>query len=201
MTLSVWRHPQPHGVAGLCLGRTDARVDARKAKRLAHRIRQWARRERAPHVVVTSPLHRAAAVGRWLARWGWVHRVDTRLSELDFGRWDGRPWADIGAAEVQAWCDDFMHHAPGGGEPVAALLQRCAAVLAQRADAGAASGAGPAAVCVVGHAGWMSAACWLQHADGADATAPTWPPAPRYGERVSLGRGRLVAESRAASAS
>ena len=37
MTLVVWRHPKPHAVAGLCLGRADARVDARKAKRLAHR--------------------------------------------------------------------------------------------------------------------------------------------------------------------
>ena len=190
MMLTAWRHPKPRDVAGLCLGRTDAPVDARKAKRLAHRIRRWARRERAPRVVITSPLQRAAAVGRWLARWGWVHRVDERLSELDFGRWDGRPWADIGAADVQAWCDDFMRHAPGGGEPVAALLQRCAAVLAQPADVGAGAGAGAGAVCVVGHAGWLSAASWLQQAGSADATAQTWPPALRYGERVSFDRGR-----------
>ena len=43
MTLSVWRHPQPVGAAGRCIGHTDLPVDARKAKRLAHRIRQAAR--------------------------------------------------------------------------------------------------------------------------------------------------------------
>lgn len=197
MLLTVWRHPNPRAVAGLCLGRTDAPVDARKAKRLAHRIRQWARVHGAPRVVVTSPLQRAAAVGRWLARWGWEHRVDARLSELDFGCWDGRPWAEIGAAEVQAWCDDFMRHAPGGGEPVADLLQRCSAVLAQAPD----EDSSPAGVCAVGHAGWLSAAIWLQRAGDAEATAPTWPRALRYGERVSVGRAPDEAASRAASAS
>ena len=197
MMLTVWRHPKPRDMAGLCLGRADVPVDARKAKRLAHRIRQWARRERAPRVVVTSPLQRAASVGRWLARWGWVHRMDARLSELDFGRWDGRPWADIGAAEVQAWCDDFMRHAPGGGEPVEDLLHRCAALLAQMHDADEDLDA----VCVVGHAGWLSAAIWLQQAGGADATAPMWPRALRYGERVSLFRGQGGAGGPGASAS
>ena len=85
----------------------------------------------------------------------------------------------IGAAPVQAWCDDFMHHAPGDGEPVAALLQRCAALLAEHA--------GDAPVCAVGHAGWISAALWLQQHPGTPPTAATWPAAVRYGGRVSLG--------------
>ena len=179
MTLVVWRHPKPQAVAGLCLGCTDARVDARRAKRLAHRVRRWARRAGAPHVVLTSPLQRSAAVGRWLARWGWQHVLDERLAELDFGTWDGRTWASIGAVPVQAWCDDFMHYAPGGGEPVAALLQRCTALLAEHA--------GSTPVCAVGHAGWISAALWLQHHPGMSPTATAWPPAVRYGECVSLG--------------
>lgn len=197
MTFNVWRHPRPREGAGLCLGRTDAPVDRRKAKRLAHRIRQWARRHGSPHVVVTSPLQRAAAVGRWLARWGWVHRVDARLCELDFGRWDGRPWADIGAAEVQGWCDDFMRHAPGGGESVAALLERCADVLGQPVG----QGAGLDEACAVSHAGWLSAAIWLQQGGEADAAASTWPRALRYGERISLALGRGAAEIPAASGS
>jgi len=179
MTLVVWRHPKPQAVAGLCLGHTDARVDRRKAKRLAHRVRRWARSAGAPHVVVTSRLERGAAVGWWLARWGWQHVVDERLAELDFGTWDGCEWAGIGAAPVQAWCDDFMHHAPGGGEPVAALLQRCAALLAEQG--------GGTTMCAVGHAGWISAALWLRDHPGEPPTAATWPAAVRYGERISLG--------------
>ena len=177
MSVVVWRHPKPRDVAGRCVGHIDVAVDRRKAKRLAHRIRQWARRHRAPRVVVTSPLQRAADVGRWLARWGWQHRVDARVSELDFGAWDGQRWEAIGAAAVDAWCADFAHHAPGGGESVEQLLQRCRSFLDQHV--------GSAPCCVVGHAGWISAAGWLCHRRGLPA-ASDWPAAVAYSSRTEL---------------
>ncbi len=173
--LVVWRHPRPRGVAGRCIGRTDVAVDRRKAKRLAHRIRTVARREALPRHVVTSPLERAAAVGRWLARWGFRHDIDARLAELDFGTWDGRRWDAIGADAVGAWTDDFARHAPGGGESVRALLARCADCLAD---------AGP--VLAVGHAGWISAARWLAEQAAAPPTADRWPAAIGYGRAVRL---------------
>ncbi|MEP7103048.1 MAG: histidine phosphatase family protein [Burkholderiales bacterium] len=184
--LSVWRHPRPVAVEGLCIGRTDAPVDRRKSKRLAHRIRRWARRHGLARVVVTSPLRRGADVGRWLARWGWRHLVDKRLIELDFGAWDGEPWQEIPRVEIDAWCAAFEHRPPGGGETVASLLARCAAFIA---DA-------PAA-CIVGHAGWISAARWLSAAKGLSPQASSWPAAVDYGERVAL----TPAASPAASAS
>lgn len=181
-----WRHPRPQGVEGRCIGRTDVRVDPRKAKRLAHRIRRCRRRESGPRVVVTSPLQRCASVGRWLKAWGWTHLVDERLSEMDFGAWDGRRWHDIGAAAVDAWCADFMHHRAGGGESVAQLLARCENFLVQRQD--------DSPPCIVGHAGWASAAMWLarrqspDHATGAapDPSAADWPTVVGYGKRVTL---------------
>ena len=93
--LLAWRHPPARGAQGRCIGRTDLPVDPRRAKRLAHRIRDRARRAGLPRQVVTSPLQRSAAVGRWLARWGWRHRVDPALSEVDFGAWDAKPWAEL----------------------------------------------------------------------------------------------------------
>ena len=131
MTLWVWRHPKPLDVAGRCIGHTEVAVDCRKAKRLAHRIRQTARRNGLPRVVWTSTLIRSADVGVWLARWGWQHRRDARLSEMNFGAWDGLPWHAIGAAAVDAWCGDFADHAPGGGESVSNLLGRCAEFAAE----------------------------------------------------------------------
>jgi alpha-ribazole phosphatase len=180
--LIVWRHPRPVAVQGRCIGRTDVAVDRRKSKRLAHRIRAWARRHAAPRVVITSPSRRCADVGRWLARWGWTHRTDARLAELDFGAWDGEPWHHIGAAAVQAWCDDFAAHRPGGGESVAALLERCAAFIADEAGG----------ACVVGHAGWISAALWLQRSFGAPPDVADWPAAIGYGESVKLGATRAA---------
>lgn len=186
MTLDVWRHPRTRAPAGLCLGRADVPVDRRKAKRLAHRIRAHARRERLARHVVTSPSRRSAAVGRVLAGWGWRHRIDARLDEFDFGSWDGRPWAAIGAAALQAWTADFARHRPGGGESVGELLARCRAFL----DACAAA---PQPVCAVGHAGWISAALWWRERGAASegegegesegVRAADWPAAVAHGER------------------
>ena len=177
MSVVVWRHPKPREVAGRCIGRTDVAVDRRKAKRLAHRIRRWVRQHDAPRMVVTSPLQRAACIGRWLAAWGWQHRIDARLSELDFGAWDGQHWDAIGAVAVDAWCVDFAHHTPGGGESVEELLRRCRSFLAEH------TGALPS--CVVGHAGWISAALWLGRGSGLP-TAVDWPTAVAYSSRVDL---------------
>lgn len=170
-SLWVWRHPKPHGAAGRCIGRTDLPVDPRRAKRLAHRIHAMARQEQFPREVWTSPLTRCHAVGRWLARQGFRHRVDARLAELDFGRWDGLPWSRIAPQEVAQWEADFLHHRPGGGESLAGLMQRVRGFLQEHAVPGG-------ALLVVGHAGWMQAAAGLH---GPTPTAATWPRAPGYG--------------------
>lgn len=185
LALWLWRHPRPHGAAGRCIGRTDLAVDPRRAKRLAHRIRRAARRDGLPRTVWTSPLRRCADVGRWLARWGWTHRVDARLLELDFGAWDGRPWTRIPHAAVAAWEADFAGHAPGGGESLAALQRRCAAFCAERA-------AEARPVLVVAHAGWINAA---RLGPLAGASAARWPAAPAHGALVRLegGPGRADA--------
>ena len=179
MSLHVWRHPKPIGAAGLCVGRTDLPVDRRKSKRLAHRIRAQARRHSLPRCVVTSRLQRSAAVGRLLARWGWRHTVDPRLDEFDFGDWDGRPWAEIAADELNAWGRDFAAYRAGGGESVSALLERCGEFIAEGSAAGDR--------CVVGHAGWISAARWRQASGGDMPLSSTWPAAVAYGRKVTLG--------------
>ena len=164
--LWVWRHPRARGAAGRCIGRTNLRVDPRKARRLAGRIRAAARRHGLPREIWTSPLRRAAAVGRVLRAWGWTHRVDARLTELDFGAWDGRPWHAIAAADVARWEADFVHHAPGGGESQAALWGRIEDFLADRR-------AGAAPLLIVTHAGWIATLL----AGGACADAARWPAA------------------------
>lgn len=156
---------------------TDVPVDRRKAKRLAHRIRQRARRESLLRVVWTSPLQRSADVGRWLARWGWQHRVDPRLSELDFGAWEGQTWSVIDEADVAAWTAAFSTHAPGGGESVVQLMSRCEAFLAEHARQGG---------CVVSHAGWINAALRVVAGLSAPTLATQWPAAVAYAASVEL---------------
>jgi alpha-ribazole phosphatase len=162
--LWIWRHPRVAAASGRCIGRTDLRLDPRRARRLARRIEACARREGLPRCVWTSPLDRCAAVGRALRRRGFVHRIDARLAELDFGRWEGRSWSGIDAAEVARWEADFAGHAPGGGESLAALAARARCFVADRAS--------EPRVLVIGHAGWINA---LGVDPARPPSAATWP--------------------------
>lgn len=169
--LWVWRHPRAEGSAGRCVGWTDLPVDPRRAKRLAHRIRQVARRHGLPRRVLTSPLQRCAAVGHWLKRWGWVHEVDPALREMHFGHWDGLRWEQIARQELDAWCSAFAQHRPGGGENLQGLLERAAAWRPPLAP-----------VAIVSHGGWMLARRWVESGRPAPEQAAQWPAAPRHGE-------------------
>lgn len=180
ITIHIWRHPRAQGAEGRCVGRTDLAVDHRKAKRMAHRIRAFARLYGLPREVVTSPLRRCADVGRVLAAWGWLHHIDPLLIEVDFGRWDGRAWSDIALAEIDDWCSDLLHQRPGGGEHVGQMLSR---VSAWRPGS---------ARLAVGHGGWLSAARWLASRGHLAAFQPIdaahWPSAPAHGSRTVVHR-------------
>jgi alpha-ribazole phosphatase len=171
---TIWRHPKPQGAAGRCIGaRTDLPVDRRKAKRLAHRIRAHARRHGLPREVVTSPLARAADVGRWLKRWGFCWRVDAALAEIDFGAWDGRRWADIPQAGFDRWMADFAAFDFEGGESLNGLLGRVTAWQ-------------PSCALAVGHGGWINARLWRQQCAGERPAPATWPAPPAYGRATSI---------------
>lgn len=183
-TWLAWRHPKPRNAAGLCLGaRTDAPVDPRKARRLAHRIRQMARRHGWPRMVYTSPLQRCMQVGRQLKRWGWQHRIDPALAEIDFGDWDGLPWSAIPKAEVDRWCDDFLHARPGlgSGESLAMMFERVAIALAGIGQRQARPDTQGAPCLIVTHGGWIQVAQWLSSGNAWPTHAAQWSAAPAYG--------------------
>lgn len=175
--LWLWRHPRPQGGAGRCYGCTDLPVDHRRAKRLAHRVRQAARRHALPRVVWTSPLARCRDVGRWLRRWGWCHHVDAALGELDFGAWEGRLWSELPREDIDAWVQSFAQHAPGGGEALPAFAARVRGFMQSHADG---------TTLVVAHGGWMVMARWLTERPEQEFTAADWAAAPRYGSCWSL---------------
>jgi alpha-ribazole phosphatase len=178
----IWRHPKPVAAQGRCIGRTDLGVDPRKAKRLAHRIRAQARRVGLPaseRVISTSPLRRGAEVGRWLKRWGWRHCIDPRLSECDFGAWDGQRWSEIDPTEITAWTDNFATWRPGGGESMEQLRQRVREVLDEVLNDWPDNRPDRAAPWIVGHAGWINA---LRTLSRPVLQARDWPAPLRYGQ-------------------
>ena len=166
MTIVIWRHPRPRtrSLAGRCIGQADPAADPRKARRLARRIGRWARCSGWPdRAIWTSPLARAAIVGRLLRRRGWHHHVDHRLAEVDFGRWDGLRWDDVPVAEIDAWSRDLRHYRPGGGESLEMLAARVRAFCGDHRQGG---------ILVVGHGGWIRLALAL--ADGEALDAGNW---------------------------
>ncbi|MCB1390596.1 MAG: alpha-ribazole phosphatase family protein [Rhodobacteraceae bacterium] len=157
MALILLRHTRPAVDEGICYGRTDLDLApgfAAEAARIAAELPPVAR-------ILTSPLSRcrrlAEAVGS--AR-GLPVAEDARLIEMDFGRWETRPWAAIPRAEIDTWRDDFLAARPHGGESVQTLADRVTEAL----DA-ATGGALPALI--VTHAGVIKAA--LSATGAADA--------------------------------
>jgi alpha-ribazole phosphatase len=101
--------------------------------------------------VYSSPLRRCTnlATPLALALGSPAPRLDGRLAEIDFGRWEMQRWTDIDRKEIDAWAADLVHYRPGDGENVIQVSERVAGFLAdvQRALRGDAI--------VVCHAGAM----------------------------------------------
>ena len=152
------RHPRPEAPAGLCYGRTDLAAQPADTARAAQAL---AARLPAGIVLRSSPLQRCQTLLQALH----VLRPDVQLrppedwlAEMDFGAWEGRLWADLPAAELQAWTDDFGHYRAGGhGESVAQFLMR----LHEGLQAARAAWETPS---LRDRHGWAHAEAWITHA-------------------------------------
>ena len=74
--------------------------------------------------VFTSPLTRCR---RLAAFCGFADaQVDERLKEIGFGEWEMRTFDDLYAHEPAfvAWCEDYVHQRPPGGENMGDVLAR-----------------------------------------------------------------------------
>ncbi|SMF40356.1 histidine phosphatase family protein [Pseudobacteriovorax antillogorgiicola] len=50
--------------------------------------------------------------------------VDDRLRELNFGRWEQKPWGEIAKDQIDVWASNFVHQSPPGGESFESLVNR-----------------------------------------------------------------------------
>lgn len=176
MVLYIWRHPKPIAANGFCIGQTDISVDKRKIKRLANKIQRFVRFHQLPKVIWVSPLQRSLKVGEILAPHGFQYHVAPDLAEIDFGGWDGRPWAQIPKQQIDDWCDHFADFAPKGGESLQQLFERVENWLNEMA----AQNRGQKPVLAVGHAGWINAASMIAARQEAPKIAADWPQAVNY---------------------
>ncbi|MDR0225608.1 MAG: histidine phosphatase family protein [Burkholderiaceae bacterium] len=154
--LWLLRHAQPLIEPGICYGRLDVEADA-AATLLA--ARQMHRALPVRCVLRHSPLRRCLQLARALQELRPDSRLhpDTRLQEMDFGSWEGKAWDAIGPVAVGEWAGQLAHHAPGGGESLAAMLER----VGQALDDARAQAQGGIDIAWITHAGVARCAQWL----------------------------------------
>ncbi|MDF2697506.1 MAG: Alpha-ribazole-5-phosphate phosphatase [Labilithrix sp.] len=153
MQLFVVRHA-PAQLSGVCYGQIDVPVapPADEAARAAIAsldalvpppARPGPSTRTAPFTsIVTSPSARTRTLAEAMARKLDMHppRIDERLRELDFGRWEGRSWAELERDDGPAftdWMTNWEHARVPGGEGVGDLMLRLEALLDEHARAGA----------------------------------------------------------------
>lgn len=112
IVIQAYRHPPIHNPEQLCYGRFDIPLatDWQQSMRSA-----GLRQSDTEALIFTSPASRASSFAAWL----WPRRiacVSPALSEMDFGRWEGRPWSTIAPSEVCHWQDDLWRHSAPEGE-------------------------------------------------------------------------------------
>jgi alpha-ribazole phosphatase len=113
-------------VRGVCYGQSDVPTDLSDEEASDRLAAQLTERDIVPNRVVSSPWRRARGPAALLAaRVGVPHAVDPRLSELHFGEWEGRPYAELEEEPAfGAWMRAWQTEAPPGGERLDDLLSR-----------------------------------------------------------------------------
>ena len=132
-TLYVARHP-PTTASGICYGQSDVPMAVAPAEAARTIEVQFA--GIVPAVIACSPWERTRVVAELLGQeWRVPVSVDARLSELAFGEWEGRAYADLerdDAVRFAAWMRDWRTASPPGGERIDELVTRVEAWVRER---------------------------------------------------------------------
>ena len=185
-TLWLLRHARPLIADGCCYGQLDVAADAVLT---AHAAKNFSAVRPTDVVLRHSPLQRCEQFVRALTALepDLAHNAcaDARLQEMDFGAWEGQPWAQIPRAEIDAWAADLATYAPGGGESLAAMLQRVKKALQHSWATDSQHGARD--VVWVTHAGVIRCVQWLLQRGNQPPRSAEWNlPAPGMGQWLAL---------------
>ena len=127
MALWIVRHATPLITSGVCYGALDVAADAQHSLQAAHALAQAL----PLHCKISvSPLQRCKLLAEALSvlKPGLEVQTDARLTEMDFGTWEGVAWDAIPLVAMQAWTDDFGAHRFGGVESANEVLARVASL-------------------------------------------------------------------------
>ena len=120
------RHAQPLVDVGVCYGQLDMKADVSATLQCAQALVKVLPQR---ITIVTSPLQRCEQLAHMLIAVApdLTLKKDARLQEMNFGAWEGQPWAAIARSELEAWTTHFATYQPGGsGESVNTFMARVA---------------------------------------------------------------------------
>jgi alpha-ribazole phosphatase len=129
----------PVNVRGMCYGQHDVGTEVPPEVAAPLVVRTLGKLGRPPpQRIWSSPWSRTRELARALA----LHfqlplYEDPRLSELNFGRWEGRLWSSLETQDSYAWARwmrEWRTASPPGGEALPELLARVEAWLNERVE-------------------------------------------------------------------
>lgn len=115
---------------GVLRGRGDDALSAEGWQQLRQAASAAQSQQQRWQRIVSSPLRRCADFAHELAaQWALPLSIDARLSELDFGAWEGRHYSELlaepdSAAALQGFWDDPWRHPPPQGETLSTFENR-----------------------------------------------------------------------------
>lgn len=125
LSLHLIRHTSVAVGKGICYGQSDVAL-ASSFDSESETVLQRLGNPEYSHVY-SSPLSRCLQLAKCLQA-AQLHE-DSRLMELDFGRWELQSWDEIDRQELDLWAADFANHPVPGGESMLLMSQRVDAFL------------------------------------------------------------------------
>lgn len=108
------RHPETEVSQGICYGNSDVLPTQEQLHAALMKVKV-SLKDFIPGIVYSSPLTRCTMLAEKLAGEKEII-VDELIREVNFGKWEMVPWANIPKNEHEIWGSDFINNKIHGGE-------------------------------------------------------------------------------------
>jgi alpha-ribazole phosphatase len=123
MEIYLIRHTAVHNLGKLCYGQSDIALKDDWQKSF-NALKENLGSKTEDAVFYSSPFERCTKLAQFLSDDKYV--VDPNLSEMHFGDWEQKAWAEIDQAVLNLWMADYVNFRVPGGENFVNLYDRCA---------------------------------------------------------------------------
>ena len=132
MTIYLIRHTETNVSKSTIYGASDVGLSANFRTELLNLKDKLRLLKPSKKVIISSPLSRCTQLATELSAFlSTPFKTDDRLTELNFGDWEGQNWGDIDLETLDNWMKDYVNIAPPNGETYQQLANRCGSFLTE----------------------------------------------------------------------